>query len=200
MVALTDNNTDLGIVRRATTTDVPYIMKLHRHFDYELGFLSKTAYTERIERGISGGVLVMMVNNQHAGFICHNSLNKPVVSIAQACVDYQLQRRHYGMNLVEQYLAQAESKGVQMVTLRCLASTDANHFWQALGFRRADVELGRRGILNVWHKRLRHDGLAVAASRVHPCPDCQQETTDTWTDGGKRWATCPACTAKRISG
>jgi GNAT superfamily N-acetyltransferase len=184
-------------VARATLRDLPCVVRLQKQHAAALGFLPRAALREKIE---SGRIWVARDGNRGgsaAGFLHHGSLARPEVRVFQAAVRLDARRRHVGSALVDDLLRRAAAAGAAGVSLRCLASLDANRFWAAAGFRLLGTEPGGHGTLNVWVKRLNArpgDGFAFH-SRVHPCPGCRTPTVDTWVRGTRRLSFCPACVA-----
>lgn len=190
-------------VRRASPNDVNFVLHVARQWTYELGFLSKQALMDRVEGRNPGGVYIGNYNDTEAGFLQHGAM-RAECSIFQAGVSYDLTRRTVGAELVQMFIDDCIQSGtVKLISLRCLVDTDANAFWEAMGFKRLPrPERGKKGLLSVWHRRLPaflDEGLFIAKRREHPCPGCGKKTYDTWTEGGRRWRTCPVCTEARFA-
>jgi hypothetical protein len=201
---MTDEQAILSPVRRATVRDVNFAVHVARQWRRELGHIGRRALINRIEGRRGGGVYIGEYNDTEAGFLHHGTM-KDECHLFQAGVAYDLQRRSVGLEMVKMFVDDCIEQGtVRLISLRCLADTDANAFWSAAGFKKLPApERGRTGLLNVWHRWLpaavQLPGVFVPKRRLHACPDCGKETYDTWSAGARRWATCPACTAKRIS-
>jgi hypothetical protein len=195
---LPTHSRDDAQVAAATPADLAYVVDLAKRHAHALGFVARAALARKIELA---RVDLARENGQPCGFLHHGSFaNKRTpgeARIFQACVQYDAQRRHHGLNLVERFLAKAEAAGTRRVSLRCLSDLDANQFWPLAGFERLGTEPGRKGELIVWGKQLADDA-GNFLTRWHPCPRCGIRTVDTWTAGPRRWTTCPACTRHHL--
>ncbi len=179
----------------ATPADLAYVVDLQKRNSEAIGFLSRVALQEKIERK---QVHLALENDAPAGFLHHGSLARPEVRIFQAAIQYDARRRHHGMMLVQDLIDRATKAGAQGISLRCLDYLDANDFWTVAGFEHIGTEPGGKGLLNVWTKTLQTEPADVFRfhSRIHPCPKCGKPTTDTWTRGGVRRRLCVKCVPK----
>lgn len=175
----------------ATARDLPFVVALQKRHAAALGFLPRMALREKIAKR---QIWLARVGGKRAGFLHHGSLARPEVRVFQAAVRPGARRLSLGSALVNNLLARAAAAGAKGVSLRCLASLDANAFWQAAGFQRLTVEPGGKGPLNVWVKRLDESGGRFGfASRIHACPCCGTATVDTWVRGARRLGLCQGC-------
>jgi hypothetical protein len=193
-----------SVVRAARVRDWSYIEHLSNHFSYELGFIPKIAFINRIEGRRGGGVLLNVVDKQSGGFLHYGTMRDGgECRIFQSAIDYQLQRQHHGLSLVNEFVEQADAAGVRLITCRCLITLDANRFWRAAGFQQVGVEQGARGRLAVYAKRLQmnEDLLAgiqppLITFRTQTCKACGKSTTYTRGPKGELWKLCAACVSK----
>lgn len=188
-----------GSVALARSQDLAYVVHLQKKFGQAIGFLPRAALSEKIELQ---RIWIARENGQPAGYLHHGTLATPEVRIFQAAIQYDARRRRLAAGLVEHFVCRAQAAGAYGVSLRCLAHLDANEFWEAVGFRRIASEPGAKGRLNVWTRDLRRHPSAdefTFASRLHPCPGCGDMSVDTWTRGGIRHRSCPACCAARLN-
>lgn len=198
-------------IRRATLDDIPYIVHLNNRFSRELGFIPKIALENRINQTRAGYVGLALENNDPAGFLHTGSLAKPEARIFQAAIQYDAQRCHIGKALVSDFLNEARTSGVKLVTLRCLSDLDANHFWKSMGFRhvlteRVSGQKNRGAMLRVWALRLHtiEDLLTpgfippAIPLRTHRCKSCGRSCTYTRGPSGELWKLCAACVRKRM--
>jgi N-acetylglutamate synthase-like GNAT family acetyltransferase len=194
-----------GIIRPATLSDWSYIEHLTNHFSYELGFIPRVAFLNRIEGRRGGGVLMNVVNKQEGGFLHFGSMRRDECRIFQAAIDYDLQRQHHGLALVKRFVQIADEAGVRLITCRCLVGLNAQHFWKSAGFEHVGVEQVARGLLWVWAKRLHliDDLLAgrqppLLPMRQSHCRGCGNDCTYTRGPKGQLWKLCAACTRERV--
>lgn len=174
----------------AAPSDLSYVVDLQKRNPEALGFIPRAALMEKIERS---QIHLAIENGQPAGFLHHGSLKVPEVRIFQAAIQYDARRRKLGLALVQDVIDRAVAAGAGAVSLRCLDFLDANDFWTAAGFEQVGTEVGARGILNVWGRRISDEATACFHSRVHPCPRCATPTMDTWTRGAVRRRLCQKC-------
>ncbi|BAQ90555.1 GCN5-related N-acetyltransferase [uncultured Mediterranean phage uvMED] len=132
-------------------TKAKYAEHLHKKNSEYLGFIPRS----RLEEYESEGRIVLAhENNDPCGYLIYGS-NWPLLNIYQACIDYDVRRKHHGENIVkevEDYAADKHSG----IYLRCRENLEANDFWKALGYTIERVEQGglrRNKKINVWVKR-----------------------------------------------
>ena len=191
-------------IRPATLRDLKYIEALRGKLSYELGFIPKIALENRITGVRGGGVTLATENDEACGFLHFGSQRSPVCRIFQAAIQYDAQRRHHGLEMVEDFLDQCRRRGTKLVSLHCLADLPSNEFWKMSGFRRAGVEMGAKGPLRHWVKSLETiedlwaPGYIPVAipRRTHACRGCGKLTTLTFGPKGQIWKLCRPCKEK----
>src|SRR5947209_1089728 len=99
-------------VTAAALSDLPYVVHLQKRHSTAVGFLPRAALEEKIRLG---RIWLATENDEPAGFLHHGSLARPEVRIFQAAVQYDAQRRHHGMALVNDLLSRASASGAQGV-------------------------------------------------------------------------------------
>jgi ribosomal protein S18 acetylase RimI-like enzyme len=128
-----------------------YAEHLHRHNSESLGFIPRS----RLEEYESEGrILLCHENDDPCGFLIYGS-NWPLLNIYQACIDYDVRRKHHGERLVAEIEEHALSNH-SGVYLRCRENLEANIFWKALGYTIEKVDQGglrRNKDINIWVKR-----------------------------------------------
>jgi N-acetylglutamate synthase-like GNAT family acetyltransferase len=193
-------------IRPATLADVRYVEALSNKLNHEVGFVPRVALQRRITGEASGGVTMSLENDDLCGFLHYGSLAKDEARIFQAAIQYDAQRRHHGLALVDQFIERASDAGVRLVSLRCRHGLDSNHFWKSVGFRKAGIERGTRSALVVWYRRLHvlddldaERPMPPVPRRTHACPDCGRSATITWGPQGIKYTTCRACTGGRLA-
>lgn len=200
---MTIEQTEISLAR---PSDLPFIEHLSNRFSWEVGFVPRIALVNRIEGRRGGGVLLARVNGQEGGFLHYGSLLRDECRLFQAAIDYDLQRQHHGLALVEKFVEQVDEAGVRLITLRCLASLNANKFWTAAGFKRSGIEQGARGPLVVWAKRLHVNEDLLAGKllpqiprRTRACLGCGTVCTYTRGPKGQLYRMCENCVARRLN-
>tara|TARA_Y100000589_G_scaffold154503_1_gene147090 strand:- start:500 stop:931 length:432 start_codon:yes stop_codon:yes gene_type:complete len=130
-----------------------YAEHLHRQNTESLGFIPRS----RLEQYESEGRIILChENNDPCGFLIYGS-NWPLLNIYQACIDYDVRRKHHGENIVkevEKYAADNHSG----IYLRCRENLEANQFWEALDYKIEKVVPGgskRSKNINIWVKRFK---------------------------------------------
>ena len=190
----------------AKIRDLKFIEHLSNRFNHAVGFIPRIALVNRIEGRAGGGVLLARVNKQEGGFLHYGSMIHNECRIFQAAIDYDLQRQHHGLTLVNDFIERADDAGVRLITLRCRTDLNANRFWQAAGFRHVQTERGMRGNLFVWAKRLHLEADLLAGQpvpalplRLHACANCGKPATGTIGPKGQLYRTCRTCTKARLT-
>lgn len=162
----------------ATDADLPYVVDLQNRNRESVGHLPTPAISERVARG---SLLLLTVNDDHAGYLLYD-YRDGVIRIPQACIQYDIRRRHHGEALV---IALCERHpDVQEIRLRCAADIEANVFWRSMGFTCTAVQKGgqRRGrLINLWTKQFTSALFTLAEIAVKPAVqirvDCMYDDT-----------------------
>jgi N-acetylglutamate synthase-like GNAT family acetyltransferase len=176
--------------RLAKPRDLSYIASLQDRFVRQVGYCHRQALEEKIELG---RVELALENGEPAGYLHHGTIHRSELRIFQAAIQYDAQRRHLGLSLVDRVVEKVGT-GVQAISLRCLDYLPANDFWKAAGFERIAREPGKRAPLNVWVRRLQEIPIQVA-SRLRSCVICRMPIIPIWVDGSTRRNICPQCLA-----
>lgn len=122
-------------LRRADKSDISFVLDLQRRFTGQLGFLPTAAITRYVEQT---RVVLATENDEPAGYLLGSPYLRyqPLIRpITQAAVAMDAQRRHLGLRLVAQTVADATAAGQLAVQACCAEGLEANDFWHAAGFR-----------------------------------------------------------------
>lgn len=144
-------------IRIAKPEDLPFVLKLSNHFRNNLGFLPKAAlewYTshERCRIGFENG--------QEAGYLLGRHSfrwRREMRPITHAAIDYSLQRRKLGLELLESVVREAASDGLVALQAMCREDLEANLFWKAAGFEeiaRYAPQNARKKQMICWRRKL----------------------------------------------
>jgi ribosomal protein S18 acetylase RimI-like enzyme len=132
---------------------VSYVVDLARKHTDALGFIPRP----RLEQyHAAGQIHIARENGDPCGYLVVGS-GWPNLKIYQACIQYDVQRREHGWNLVNRLERQAARMGYEAISLWCGDDLAANEFWKACAFVQVGQKAGgeRRGRkLNLWVKRL----------------------------------------------
>ncbi len=127
-------------MRAADATLGNYVDRLQRRSADDLAFYPRTTLDAAIS---SGHVLFAYENNEPAGYLWFGSVvSMRDVVIYQACIDYELRRRHYGFTVVRELLTIANVAGASGIRLKCASSAESNEFWRMIGFHCTRVSAG----------------------------------------------------------
>lgn len=160
-------NSDKTAVSIASTAHTAFIADLQKRYSNQLGFLPNAALSDYID---NGGCHVLRHGDQHAGYILtrHHLRPQPGVRpIIQAAIDFDVRRRHLGLQLVEHVAATAITDGCVMLQAWCRLDLEATAFWSAAGFlatairspsnaRQSPLILWRRPLTAISARRLKH--------------------------------------------
>lgn len=147
----------LHATRLAVTRDACYIEHLQRRFTQEIGFVTRAATLERIKQG---NVVIATENGDAAGFLLGAtaiSNGQHIRPIYQACIQFDAQRRHHGLALLDQLTAAATLHRQTIIQCWCRQELEANDFWNAAGFVKIamrDVNACRGVPCILWRKPL----------------------------------------------
>lgn len=125
----------VGILSRATVSDLKFIDSLQKKFGRSLGFLPTEALRVNLEQQ---NVDLCLENGEAAGYLlCRPRLSwQPLLgSIVQAAVCMDAQRRHHGLALLLQVEERARAAGQIGLQANCAIGVEANEFWAAAGFK-----------------------------------------------------------------
>lgn len=110
---------------------------LHRRNSDHLGFIPRSRLDEY---EANDQILIQKDGSEPCGYLIFGK-EWPFLNIYQACIEYDVRRRHHGMEIVdrlEKYAKQNHSG----IYLRCREGMSANDFWEACGYEIASVEPG----------------------------------------------------------
>jgi ribosomal protein S18 acetylase RimI-like enzyme len=111
--------------------DLAYVIDLSKKHYEEIGFLP----APRLEQYRQSGQLWMAhENDELCGFMVWGR-GWPVLRVYQVCIQYDAQRREHGIALVRRLIQKADQEGYEAISCFVADDIDANHFWQAAGFR-----------------------------------------------------------------
>ncbi|QJW98673.1 GNAT family N-acetyltransferase [Frigoriglobus tundricola] len=130
-------------LRAAEPADWAFLDHLQRRYHHAIGYLSRAALAEAIDRR---RVLLALENGEPAGYVygkAHYQRRADVAIIFQAAVSYDARRRLLGTALVDAF-ARSLAPSVNQMCLWCATDLDASLFWSALGFRAVASRDGAR--------------------------------------------------------
>ena len=132
-------------------TLIKYIDHLQRTNANDLAFYPFVALELAIEKS---RVVTCKENDEYAGYLWHGPIRPGYDTIInQACVDYSARRRELGWQMVRDLIARCQAGHALGIRLRCGSNSDANIFWQAIGFYCTKVSAGgvkRKRDINHW--------------------------------------------------
>lgn len=134
---------------------VSYIDHLQKQNADDLAFYPITT----LERALQDKqILHCEENSEPAGYLWHGAIRAGFdITIYQACVDYDARRRHLGWSMVRDLIEIGKASGALGIRLKCASSSEANEFWNLIGFYCTNVTTGgiKRGrMLNHWRTDL----------------------------------------------
>lgn len=133
----------MDTVRRAFESDVPYIDSLQKKHGKELGFLSRYALTEYVNRY---HVSIGCRNGEPACYLLGRgpTLRHPDdARIYQACVQYDARFFALGTLLVNHFIASLPQE-TEWIALWCAQDIDAGFFWASCDFNAVAWRLGKK--------------------------------------------------------
>lgn len=133
------------MIRKAKATDLLFIRDLQRRFTNQIGFLPTQATQRELERG---RILIGTLNDDEAGFLytLPRLTSQPTTTaIIQTAVRMDAQRQLLGLQMITQIAHAAAAAGQTILQAWCKANLEANHFWQAAGFKPIAIRPGGNG-------------------------------------------------------
>jgi ribosomal protein S18 acetylase RimI-like enzyme len=147
------------VVRPATARDLAFVTSLAKRFTDAVGFIPRAGVLEHLDRG---NVTIALENGDPAGYLLGDrSREAPAVHrISQAAVAFDAQRRHHGLQLVDELVKRLllTDRPPALLSLWCREELEANEFWRAAGFEligRRDAGGRRGGRQILWSRELR---------------------------------------------
>jgi hypothetical protein len=146
---------DLGIVRQAIITDIPYVISLSKKENHSLGFIPKMAYESAVT-GIKTGdrwstvcndkLFVIECNKDLVGFCIasfglRNSISKKG-KIAQICLQTDARKFLRGRRLLDEVVEYGKTQGTMAFSAGCANDLESNLFWQAMGWVKISSRFG----------------------------------------------------------
>ena len=138
---------ELGSVRFATESDLPYVVSLSKKKNHSLGFIPKMAYESAIT-GIKTGkrwsnvcndrLFVIECNADLVGF-CLASFGLPNAiskkgKIAQICLQTDARKMLRGRVLLDRVIEYGSSIGTMAFSAGCADDLESNLFWRCMGW------------------------------------------------------------------
>ena len=172
-------------IRYASKNDLVYIDHLQKKNAEDLSFYPKVVFEREVE---NERILLALVNNQHAGYLYHGSIrnNKPL-KIHQACIEYDLRGNWYGAGLIGTLEDIGKINYINGISLRCGSDIAANRFWELMGYKCIDIQLGgvrRMRDINIWYKQLVKDLFGDDPSIVLQ-PSSKKKDSSAWRKRNK---------------
>jgi len=137
-------------IRIAKPSDLTYIIALAAKNADALGFLTRAATENYIERR---KVTLARENGDPCGFLLTSARDRAEVRIFQACVQYDARGLRHGIAMLSGLITEAASHGAHQISLHCRDGLASNAFWQACGLHLTSIIPGghtRRRVVNVW--------------------------------------------------
>jgi GNAT superfamily N-acetyltransferase len=132
--------------------DFDFILGLMRQNTNALGFIPDGSIEHQYVA--NGRHIIQTERGRPVGYILHG---KPtaggVLTIAQACIEYDKREKGYGIDVVNTLIERAKQTNCRAITLRCAEDLAANAFWKMTGFEHTStltVANTRRRKLNVY--------------------------------------------------
>lgn len=142
-------------LRIASLADLQYVIDLSKKFTNQIGFLPRAA----IEWYLANNrVCFALENGDPCGFILgrtHLRWNKALRPITQAAIQFDAQKRHHGLAIVEHAADMAQLAGQHALQAMCRDGLDANDFWKIAGFKLIGSYLpgnARSKLMHCWRK------------------------------------------------
>ena len=118
-------------VRIAEPSDLPFVLDLQKRWSNNLGFLTKSALAEYIG---THQLLVVLENDQHAGYLNWTCTKTGLVRIPQVALEPELLRTTIGTKIISHLQRAAKRGHCSVIRLRSRSDLPANKFWPSLGF------------------------------------------------------------------
>jgi N-acetylglutamate synthase-like GNAT family acetyltransferase len=123
------------MIRQATAADLLFVRDLQRRFTNQIGFLPTEATQRELARG---RIMIGTLNDAEAGFLytLPALASQPTTTaIIQTAVRMDAQRQLLGLTMINAIASAATAAGQTILQAWCKANLEANHFWQAAGFK-----------------------------------------------------------------
>ena len=147
VVQAQSNNVTTIKPRLAQNEDIFAIKKIADAYRNELGFVHRAALAASIQKK-------EILYVPECGFLhFHNRLDK-VSTLYHLAVVSSFHKRGVGRQLCQAWENYCRNCGMTTLRLKCPVDLTANGFYSRLGFRRIDIEPGKKRSLIVWQKKL----------------------------------------------
>lgn len=130
----------------AQSDDLEWIKAIADDHRRELGFVNRAALAVSIE---DQEVLCL----PH-GFLHFHHRRDKISTLYHLCVARDRRQQGVGCQLIQAWEAESRKQGITTLRLKCPIDLEANGFYARVGFRRIEIEPGKRRSLVVWEKRL----------------------------------------------
>jgi len=140
-----------GTIRLAEHKDIIAVKKIADENRSSLGFILRSTIEKQIE---NRELLVCEHNNEVVGFISFHSRLDGWVTIYDLCIEKLYRGKGFGKKLVEIVEEQAYKEGQIGIRLKCPIDLPANDFYAHIGFKKVNVEKGKKRSINIWEKEI----------------------------------------------
>lgn len=131
--------------------DLSFIIGLMQQNTDALGFIPEPTVRQRYDERY---IIQTDDYGRKRGYLLHGSpAPGGVLTIAQACIEFNHRRNGFGFSVVQQLIDRADAAQVRAIKLRCADDLEANRFWKAAGFELTKQEYPhnrRQRIINTY--------------------------------------------------
>ena len=138
-------------IRKARLRDLEAIKQIADANKEAIGFVLRPALAQNIERG---WVLVAERAGVVIGFASYRHRRDEQTTLYEICVSEGQRGNRVGEALITALVAESRCQGKSFLRLKCPADSDANAFYEDLGFERVGREEGKHRELIQWERAL----------------------------------------------
>lgn len=126
----------------------------------DLDWIKAIADAHRRELGfVNRAVLAVAIDTQEIlclpqGFLHFHHRRDKISTLYHLCTDQNQRHQGIGRRLIQAWEEESRKKGITTLRLKCPIDLEANGFYARVGFKRVEIEPGKRRSLVVWEKNL----------------------------------------------
>lgn len=133
---------------RATSGHISAIKAIADANRDEVGFINRARIVQLVEEN---RIIVAVLKGKVVGFVAFRHRKTDTqTTLSEICLDQSVRGLGYGRGLINALYQDCISHCRTYIRLKCTVDSDANSFYDHLGFQKVATEAGKVRRLNVW--------------------------------------------------
>lgn len=139
------------VIRLAEDKDIITIKEIADANRSSLGFILEATIEKQVQ---NKELMVYEHNGEVVGFISFHNRLDGWTTVYELCIEKSQRGKGFGKKLMEVIEEQAYKGGRVGIRLKCPVDLPANDFYAHIGFKKVNIEKGKKRLLNIWEKEI----------------------------------------------